>query len=264
MPGHPRHYRLSPTFRPFSQHSTPPSLLTFFTSLHFSMARFLYRILRVVNFVGSVEESQLRGAMRSSAVMSRLQSMIAADLDKPLSYALPLTGNAMAPLFNADIGDMTTAADRLVIRRLSGNTQSFLNRVYVNDVVVIRDPNDARRKYVRRISALEGAHMASDNEDDTPFRVPPRHCWVERDNQEANTAPDSTYFGPLSLDYIIGRVMYAIRSATDHGRVANSSYAMASDSIVLAQEPITMHLHPPPEEKSSSAQGKGGPVQPPQ
>lgn len=228
------------------------------------MARFLYRILRVVNFVGSVEESQLRGAMRSSAVMSRLQSMIAADLDKPLSYALPLTGNAMAPLFNADIGDMTTAADRLVIRRLSGNTQSFLNRVYVNDVVVIRDPNDARRKYVRRISALEGAHMASDNEDDAPFRVPPRHCWVERDNQEANTAPDSTYFGPLSLDYIIGRVMYAIRSATDHGRVANSSYAMASDSIVLAQEPITMHLHPPPEEKSSSAQGKGGPVQPPQ
>lgn len=229
------------------------------------MARFLYRILRVLNFVGSVEESQLRGAMRSSAVMSRLQSMIVAELDKPLSYALPLTGNAMSPLLNATVDDMNTAADRLVIRRLSGNTQSFLNRVYVDDVVVIRDPNDARRKYVRRITALEGAHMESEKDDDPSFRVPPRHCWVARDNNTANAAPDSTYFGPLSLDYIIGRVMYAIRSATDHGRIPNSPYAMASDSIVLAQEPITMHLHPPPEEKTppeekSSAQGKDGPI----
>lgn len=211
------------------------------------MARFLYRILRVVNFVGSVEESQLRGAMRSSAVMSRLQALIAADLDKPLSYVLPLTGNAMSPVLNADVADMEAESDRLVIRRMSGNVQSFLNRVYVDDVVVIRDPNDARRKYVRRITALEGAQMASRDEGDLPFRVPPKHCWVARDNDAATSAPDSTYFGPLSLDYIIGRVMYAIRSATDHGRVSNSPYAMASDSIVLAQEPISPHLHPPPE-----------------
>lgn len=211
------------------------------------MARFLYRILRVVNFVGSVEESQLRGAMRSSAVMSRLQALIAADLNKPLSYALPLTGNAMAPLLNANVADMDSISDRLVIRRMSGNVQSFLNRVYVDDVVVIRDPNDSRRKYVRRITALEGAQMASRNEGELSFRVPPKHCWVARDNRTAFSAPDSTYFGPLSLDYIVGRVMYAIRSATDHGRVPNSPYAMASDSIVLAQEPIQPHLHPPPE-----------------
>lgn len=213
----------------------------------FAMARLLYRILRVVNFVGTVEESQLRGAMRSSAVMSRLQALIAADLDKPLSYALPLTGNAMSPILNPKVTDMDSMADRLVIRRLSGNVQSFLNRVYVNDVVVIQDPNDSRRKYVRRITALEGAQMASHNEGEPSFRVPPKHCWVARDNGKASSAPDSAYFGPLSLEYIIGRVMYAIRSATDHGRVSNSRYAMASDSIVLAQEPIQTHLHPPPE-----------------
>lgn len=163
----------------------------------------------------------------------------------------------MSPLLNAHVCDMDTAADRLVIRRLSGNTQSFLNRVYVDDVVVIRDPNDARRKYVRRIAALEGAHMASGNTDDPSFRVPARHCWVAKDNKAATAAPDSTYFGPLSLDYIIGRVMYAIRSATDHARVPNSSYAMASDSIVLAQEPITMHLHPPPEGKDPPQENDG-------
>lgn len=204
------------------------------------MARFLYRILRVVNVVGSMEESQLRNAMRSSSVLQRIQSLIAADLDKPLSYVLPLTGNAMTPLLNEDVNDMSTTRDRLVIRRLSGSTQSFLNRVYENDVVVIKDPNDHRRKYVRRIAALEGAQLIS-KYGDPPFRVPPNHCWVERDNVQA-FAPDSTFFGPLALEYVIGRVMYAIRSATDHARVTNSPYAMASDAIVMAHEPVSQYL----------------------
>lgn len=117
-----------------------------------------------------------------------------------------------------------------------------MNRVHVDDVVVIRDPNDVRRKYVRRIAALEGAQMVSDVDGDAPFQIPGAHCWVLRDNDDADDAPDSRRFGPLSLEYIIGRVMYAIRSATDHGRVVNSPYAMASDSIVLAQESIAPYL----------------------
>lgn len=204
------------------------------------MARFLYRILRVVNVIGTMEESQVRNAFRSSSVMQRLQALIAADLDKPLSYALPLTGNAMSPILNEGVKDMSTARDRLVIRRLSGATQSFLNRVYVNDVVVIRDPNDDRRKYVRRIAALEGAQLLN-KYGEPPLQIPADHCWVQRDNDNAE-APDSTYFGPLALKYVIGRVMYAIRSATDHARVTNSPYAMASDAIVMAQEPVTQYF----------------------
>lgn len=195
----------------------------------------------MANVVGSIEESQLRSAMRSSSVMQRIQQLIMADLDKPLSYALPLTGNAMSPLLNHDIDDMKTKSDRLVIRRLSGSNQSFLNRVYVDDVVVIKDPNDQRRKYVRRIAAMEGAQLVS-KFGDPPFRVPAQHCWVERDNSKASGAPDSTSFGPLSLENVIGRVMYAIRSATDHARVPNSPYAMASDAIVMAQEPVSQYF----------------------
>lgn len=204
------------------------------------MARLLYRILRVANIVGSIEESQLRNAMSSSSVMQRLHTLITADLNKPLSYVLPLTGVAMAPLFNQSLTDVNMKHDRLVIRRLSGSSQTFLNRVYVDDVVIIRDPNDTRRKYVRRIAALEGATMAS-RQRDAPFRIPDSHCWVERQNRDVD-APDSTVFGPLSLDMVIGRVMYAIRTATDHARVINSPYAMASDSIVLAQEPVAQHI----------------------
>lgn len=220
------------------------------------MVRFLYRVLRLVNLVGSMEESQLRNVMTSSSVIRRLQALAVADLSKPLSYALPLTGNAMTPLLNPDVDDMRAKQDRLVIRRLAGTTQSFLNRVYVDDVVVIRDPNDHRRRYVRRIAALEGTRMVSKH-GDSSFQVPPKHCWVERDNVQAD-APDSSFFGPLALDYIIGRVMYAIRSATDHTRVPNSPYAMASDAIVMAQEPVSQYISPPagndpPQEKDNDA-----------
>lgn len=111
------------------------------------------------------------------------------------------------------------------------------NRVYINDVVVIRDPNDVRRKYVRRVVALSGEEMVSNSKDDFPFTIPPQHCWVVRDNGNAEYAPDSTTFGPVTLSNILGRVMYAIRSATDHGRVLNSAYGMLEDSVVLAAEP---------------------------
>ncbi|CAN8067457.1 unnamed protein product [Agarophyton chilense] len=215
------------------------------------MVRLLYRLLRAFNFVGSVNENQRRSAMRSSSL---LKDLIVADLDKPLSYALPLTGNAMSPLLNTDVNDMRTSNDRLIIRRLSGSTQSFLNRVYVDDVVVILDPNDTRRKYVRKIAAMEGAHMQSMH-GDPPFNIPKSHCWVERENKQVD-APDSSSFGPLSLQNVIGRVMYAIRSATDHGRVKNSPYAMASDSIVLAHENISKHFSSPPSQSQSGTQDK--------
>lgn len=142
---------------------------------------------------------------------------------------------------------------------MSGKSQAFLNRVYVDDVVVVRDPNDKRRKYVRRVAALAGDEMMSDRAGDAPFQIPGDHCWVVRDNEHAD-APDSRAFGPLSLEFILGRVMYAIRSATDHGRVVNSPYAMASDAIVLAYEPIAPFLndHPPSEPPSQSNSSTSG------
>jgi hypothetical protein len=233
------------------------------------MARLLYRILRVANVVGRVDEDKLRKAMTSASMMESIARI--AELDKPLSYALPMTGNAMAPLFNMHLLDypLTSAErrdadangargrqmetkDTLVIRRLNPSPPTFLNRVHVNDVVVIQDPNDDRRKYVRRIAAMEGTEVVSDAPGDQPFRIPDNHCWVLRENLNALSAPDSSFFGPLSLKYVLGRVMYAIRSATDHGRVTNSPYGMASDAIVLAQESVTPFID---EQGRKSRQG---------
>ena len=130
----------------------------------------------------------------------------------------------------------------MVIRRMEGGVSYWPNRVHVNDVVVVVDPNDDRRKYVRRVVALQGDEMVSDDPSEPPFYVPADHCWVVRDNVNAEYAPDSTGFGPLTLSRIIGRVMYAIRSATDHGRVMNSAYGMLEDSIVLAAEPPDLSI----------------------
>lgn len=77
------------------------------------MARLLYRLLRVVNIVGSFEESALRRAMTNSSVMSQLQRLVAAELSKPLSYVLPLTGRAMAPALNAAVNSQKEEHDRV-------------------------------------------------------------------------------------------------------------------------------------------------------
>lgn len=244
------------------------------------MMRFLYRLLRVADMVGRVDETKLRAAMRSPSMLESLIRL--AEMDKPLSYSLPMTGDAMTPLFNTHLMSSSSASttpasatsatnpssttdrhaqasmkrDTLVIRKLNPNPQAFLNRVHVNDVVVIQDPHDDRRKYVRRITAMEGTEMVSSVPGERPFRIPDEHCWVLRDNHNAGTAPDSRAFGPLNLKYILGRVMYAIRSATDHGRVTNSPYGMATDAIVLAQEPVTPFIDTHGKEASATAKPK--------
>ena len=70
--------------------------------------------------------------------------------------------------------------------------------------------------------------------------VPPRHCWVVADNPGDDAGPerhaDSRAFGPVPTAHVLGRVVYAVRSATDHGAVMNSEQGAAADAAVLAAE----------------------------
>jgi hypothetical protein len=214
--------------------------------------RALYRLLRVANVYG--QDAKVRAAMSAPSVIDSMSRL--AELDKPLSYALPFTGDAMAPLLNG--GGGAQERNTLVIRQLNPSPQAFLNRVYVGDVVVVQDPGDARRKYVRRIAALEGGEMESSVPGDTPFRIPAEHCWVVRENEGAEVAPDSTLFGPLGLKHVIGRVMYAIRTSVDHGRLSYSAWGMATDEIVLRQEPVAPHIDAHGRRMQSEAAAREG------
>ncbi len=67
---------------------------------------------------------------------------------------------------------------------------------------------------------------------------PAGQCWVLADNQDLtpSQAVDSRSFGPLHVDHILGRILYFVRSQTEHGPVDNSQIANISDLPVLEAE----------------------------
>ncbi|CAH9051259.1 unnamed protein product [Cuscuta epithymum] len=111
-------------------------------------------------------------------------------------------------------------------------------QVFVGDVVVLKDPVNSGNFLVRRLTATEGYEMVSTDEKDEPFVIDEDECWVEADNEtiKAKDANDSRTFGPVSMDDIIGRVIYCLRSAVDHGPVNNSKLGSQKDAPVLEVE----------------------------
>ncbi|XP_004495095.1 mitochondrial ATP-independent inner membrane protease subunit 2-like [Cicer arietinum] len=110
--------------------------------------------------------------------------------------------------------------------------------VYVGDVVVLKNPEKPDDYLVRRLAATEGYEMASTDEKDEPFVLEKDQCWVVAENEKLKVkeAIDSRTFGPVHMTNIVGRVLYCLRSAVDHGRVQNSHFSMRKDSPVLEVE----------------------------
>lgn len=116
---------------------------------------------------------------------------------------------------------------------------------------------------VRRVAALEQAEMVSDESGDEPFRVPAGHCWLladnavgavaasasaaDADNADDDSSPssssstptpplDSRSFGFVPMTSVLGRVVYSLRSAGEHGHVANAPSSAAGDAAVAEAE----------------------------
>lgn len=111
-------------------------------------------------------------------------------------------------------------------------------QVFVGDVVMLQDPEKQEDFLVRRLAAIEGYEMVSKDEKDEPFVLEKDQCWVVSDNEslKPKEARDSRVFGPVPMSNIVGRVIYSLRSAVDHGPVQNSHLATNQDSPVLAVE----------------------------
>ncbi|VFQ93894.1 unnamed protein product [Cuscuta campestris] len=110
--------------------------------------------------------------------------------------------------------------------------------VFVGDVVVLKDPVKSDDFLVRRLTAIQGYEMVSNNEKDEPFVLEEDQCWVEADNGniKPKDAYDSRTFGPVSMANIVGRVIYCLRSAVDHGPINNSKFGATKDYPVLEVE----------------------------
>ncbi|KAL9239740.1 hypothetical protein vseg_014034 [Gypsophila vaccaria] len=111
-------------------------------------------------------------------------------------------------------------------------------RVFIGDVVVLKDPDNPTNFLVRRLAALEGYEMVSKDEKEEPFVLDKDECWVLADNEalKPKEAKDSRIFGPVQMTDIIGRVIYCLRNAVDHGPVRNSPFGETKDYPILEVE----------------------------
>lgn len=137
-------------------------------------------------------------------------------------------GEEMAPTIAPEGGT-------LLVRKLPAADPQ---RVFVGDVVVMKDPEKLDNYLVRRLAATEGYEMVSKDEKDEPFVLEKDQCWVLADNDKLKPkeAKDSRLFGPVSMNDIIGRVLYCLRTAVDHGPIQNSQFSMQKDLPVLEVE----------------------------
>ncbi|KAK4573094.1 hypothetical protein RGQ29_031177 [Quercus rubra] len=146
-----------------------------------------------------------------------------------LTYLHWNKGEEMAPTIGPQGGT-------LLVRKLPAADPT---RVFVGDVVVVKDPQKSDDYLVRRLAAIEGYEMISKEEKDEPFILDKDECWVLADNENLKAkqeAKDSRTFGPVPMTDIVGRVIYCLRTAVDHGPVQNSHFSMKKDSPVLEVE----------------------------
>lgn len=123
----------------------------------------------------------------------------------------------------------------LLVRKLPAADPT---RIFIGDVVVLKDPEKSDDYLVRRLAAIEGYEMVSTDEKEEAFVLEKDECWVLADNEalKPKEAKDSRTFGPVPMTDIVGRVIYCLRSAVDHGPVQNSHFSMRKDSPVLEVE----------------------------
>ncbi|XP_050208062.1 uncharacterized protein LOC126657425 [Mercurialis annua] len=145
-----------------------------------------------------------------------------------LTYLHWNKGQEMAPTVGEQGGT-------LLVRKLAAADPS---RVFVGDVVLLKDPDNTDKLMVRRLAGVEGYEMGSTDEKDEPFVLENDQCWVLADNEKLKPkeANDSRTFGPVPTSNIVGRVIYCLRTAVDHGPVQNSHFSMHKDSPVLEVE----------------------------
>nr|KJB11332.1 hypothetical protein B456_001G254000 [Gossypium raimondii] len=91
-----------------------------------------------------------------------------------LTYLHWNKGEAMAPT----IGEQ---ASTLLVRKIPIADPT---RVFLGDVIVLKDPDNSENYLVRRLAATEGYEMVSKDEKDEPFVLEKDQCWVLADNDK--------------------------------------------------------------------------------
>ncbi|MCO5574483.1 hypothetical protein L7F22_028268 [Adiantum nelumboides] len=169
-------------------------------------------------------ESYESGKISTKELFSRLWKDV---YEERLTMSRTCKGDGMEPTIHS--------GEKVLVRKIPFPSTRSL---FVGDVVLLKDPSNADLERMSRIAAMEGEEMVSTSESDMPFEIEKGACWVLLDNDSARAKgeADSRNFGPLSLGNILGRVLYAYQSISDHGLVSNSKDAVQEDMPVLMSE----------------------------
>ncbi|XP_007050286.2 PREDICTED: uncharacterized protein LOC18613135 isoform X2 [Theobroma cacao] len=124
-----------------------------------------------------------------------------------LTYLHWNKGEAMAPTIGAQGGT-------LLVRKIAAADPT---RVFVGDVVVLKDPDSSDNYLVRRLAAIEGYEMVSTDEKDEPFVLEKDQCWVLADNEKLKPK-------------VIGSRGQSVIWSGSHDRHCWPSYILSADS----------------------------------
>jgi hypothetical protein len=148
-----------------------------------------------------------------------------------------------SPNFSTKVYGLHGKGEILVAKQLflRFNDIDLLNQ---DDLVLMRDPREPHNNkgkgveegslLVRRVTGLPGETIQSQSNPEHQIELKQNEVWVEADKWVEDRASseeeltqagiDSRVFGPVDCeDHVFGRVIYSIRSAVDHGPVANLS-----------------------------------------
>jgi len=121
----------------------------------------------------------------------------------------------------------------------------MLGKVQVGDVIVFHFPRDPDQEYIKRVIGLPGDRVTvqdgkvSVNEQpldedyiaappayESTWEVPPDSLFVLGDNR--NNSSDSHNWGPVPLDYVVGKAVFVYWPPTRWGMLEEPSTAIAA------------------------------------
>jgi hypothetical protein len=180
-------------------------------------------------------QPKIRKEISYALIKKTVEDFVVESFSKPLTKVIKFTGPAMAPVLNRSFPKDHTSYEYLLMHR---NIAPSPRNVLIGDVICFKHPLRGvgpNALMVRRVVVCGGGLLES---EDAQMQLAPDTVWVTADNPklEPPDVEDSRTFGPLHLDRVIGRCIYAIRSKTDRELIVNNPRWREDDKDVVAVE----------------------------
>lgn len=123
-----------------------------------------------------------------------------------------VSGSSMSPFLNVNSSpDLPETADTILVQRVL--LDSFFRphlpkwEVKRGEVIVFRSPTNPEKLAVKRVVGVPGdivKPLPGYSGGEEPIVIPFNHIWVEGDANSRDKSVDSNWYGPISLNLVIG------------------------------------------------------------